>query len=56
MGTTAFGLVQAAREIGFDAKGVKGTIDQLMVEKIPFPAITHVKKVIFFTMWSSTGL
>ncbi|MBN1696545.1 MAG: peptidase domain-containing ABC transporter [Spirochaetales bacterium] len=44
MGTTAYGLIEAARHIGFNAKGVRGTIDQLMTEKIPLPAIAHVKK------------
>ena len=41
-GTTAYGLVQAAREIGFDAKGVKGTIDQLMGENLLFCFILSI--------------
>jgi ATP-binding cassette subfamily B protein len=42
-GTTALGLVEAARKMGFSAKGVRGTIDQLD-SNIPYPAIAHVKK------------
>ncbi|MDR0811304.1 MAG: peptidase domain-containing ABC transporter [Paludibacter sp.] len=39
-GTNALGMVQAAEQLGFDAKGVKGGIDAL--PKIPLPAIAHV--------------
>lgn len=40
IGTTLLGLIEAATTIGFEAKGVKGTADNL--DKIPLPAIAHV--------------
>ncbi|WP_113638427.1 peptidase domain-containing ABC transporter [Nubsella zeaxanthinifaciens] len=39
-GTNVLGLVEAATKLGFEAKGVKGTLDSL--KKIPLPAIAHV--------------
>ncbi len=39
-GTNMLGMVQAAEQIGFTAKGVKGGIDAL--PNIPLPAIAHV--------------
>jgi ABC-type bacteriocin transporter len=39
-GTNVLGLVEAAHKLGFQAKGVKGTVDSL--QKIPKPAIAHV--------------
>lgn len=39
-GTNALGMVKAAEQLGFAAKGVKGNIDSL--PKIPLPAIAHV--------------
>ena len=39
-GTNALGMVVAAEQLGFDAKGVKGGIDAL--SKIPLPAIAHI--------------
>ena len=39
-GTSVFGMIKAAEELGFIAKGVKGKIDSL--PKIPLPAIAHV--------------
>ena len=39
-GTNALGMVVAAEQLGFDAKGVKGGIDAL--PKIPLPAIAHI--------------
>jgi len=42
-GTNAFGLITAAKELGFIAKGVKGSIEQLN-NKLPLPAIAHVIK------------
>lgn len=43
-GTNVLGLIEAASKLGFEAKGVKGTLDSL--SKIPLPAIAHfiVKK------------
>ncbi len=38
-GTNVLGLVQAAEQLGFTAKGVRGTVESL--EKIPLPAIAH---------------
>ena len=39
-GTNALGMIKAAEQLGFTAKGVKGNIDAL--PKIPLPAIAHV--------------
>lgn len=39
-GTNVLGLIEAARDLGFDAKGVKGPYESLF--KIPKPAIAHV--------------
>ncbi len=38
-GSTALGLVEAARQLGFTAKGVKGPADALPT--VPLPAIAH---------------
>jgi len=38
-GSTALGLVEAARQIGFTAKGVKGPAEALLT--VPLPAIAH---------------
>ena len=38
-GSTALGLVEAARQLGFAAKGVKGTVEQ--IPTVPLPAIAH---------------
>lgn len=40
-GTNAYGLVKAAKELGFSAKGVKGEPEAIYSE-IPLPAIAHV--------------
>ncbi len=40
-GTNVLGLIEAAQKLGFQAKGVKGTLESL--EKIPKPAIAHVQ-------------
>lgn len=39
-GTNALGMIKAAEQLGFEAKGVKGNIDAL--SKIPLPAIAHI--------------
>ena len=39
-GTNMLGMVKAATKLGFQAKGVKGTLESL--PKIPLPAIAHV--------------
>ncbi|RPD46382.1 peptidase domain-containing ABC transporter [Hymenobacter sediminis] len=39
-GTNMLGMVKAATKLGFQAKGVKGTVESL--SKIPLPAIAHV--------------
>ncbi len=39
-GTNVLGLIEAAEKLGFQAKGAKGTIENL--SKIPLPAIAHV--------------
>ncbi len=40
-GTSAYGMVKAAEQFGFTAKGVKGNQDALFSE-FPLPAIAHV--------------
>lgn len=39
-GTNALGMIKAAEQLGFTAKGVKGNMEAL--PKIPLPAIAHV--------------
>ena len=39
-GTNVLGLIEAAKKLGFEAKGVRGEFDSLF--KIPKPAIAHV--------------
>lgn len=39
-GTNVLGMIKAAEQLGFSAKGVKGNQDAL--QKIPLPAIAHV--------------
>ena len=39
-GTTVLGMIEDAQKIGFQAKGVRGTLESL--EKIPKPSIAHV--------------
>lgn len=41
VGTSAYGLLQAAEQIGFDAKGIQIEADDL--KEIPLPAIAHIK-------------
>jgi len=42
-GTNAYGLITAAKKLGFIAKGIKNSINQLN-SKLPMPAIAHVIK------------
>lgn len=42
-GTNAFGMIKAAKEIGFSAKGVKAHPEHLTAQ-LPLPAIAHVVK------------
>lgn len=39
-GTNVLGLVEAAEKLGFEVKGVRGTMDS--IPKIPLPAIAHI--------------
>jgi len=39
-GTNVLGMIEAAQQLGFQAKGVRGTFESL--RKIPKPAISHV--------------
>ncbi len=39
-GTNVLGMIEAAQQLGFQAKGVRGTLESL--SKIPKPAIAHV--------------
>ena len=56
-GTSAYGLVQAAEKIGFDAKGVE--IESSDLKEIPLPAIAFLKQpsgshhfVVIYKAWS----
>ncbi len=40
-GTNILGLVEAAKKLGFNAKGVRGTFENL--SELPLPAIAHIK-------------
>ena len=40
-GTNVYGLIKAAEELGFDAKGVKGQRDSIFTQ-FPLPCIAHV--------------
>lgn len=40
-GTNAYGVIQAAEQLGFSAKGVKGNVDAFFSE-FPLPCIAHV--------------
>lgn len=42
-GTNAFGVIQAAKELGFSAKGVRGEPEHL-TSQLPLPCIAHVIK------------
>lgn len=46
-GTSAFGMVQAAKQLGFDAKGVRGDRSALAGD-FPLPAIAHIVTKEFF--------
>jgi ABC-type bacteriocin/lantibiotic exporter with double-glycine peptidase domain len=58
-GTTAAGLVQAARRLGFTAKGVKGPVTALPT--VPLPAIAHcnlesgLQHYVVLVQWSKRG-
>ncbi len=41
-GTSAFGIIKAAEELGFSAKGVKANKPEDLFGEIPLPAIAHV--------------
>ncbi len=41
-GTTAYHLIEAAKTLGFDAKGVKCKLEDLNKENVILPAIAHV--------------
>ena len=42
-GTSAYGIVKAAEELGFSARGVKGTMEGLLqAEGLPLPLIAHI--------------
>lgn len=41
-GTTAYHLIEGAKQIGFDAKGVKCKLEELNDDNIVLPAIAHV--------------
>lgn len=55
-GTSAYGIVEAARQYGFEAKGVKG--DEEMLKTLPRPAIVHcivdnkVNHFVVFISWN----
>ncbi len=41
-GTTAYHLLEAAKKVGLNAKGIKCKIDDLKTDKVILPAIAHV--------------
>lgn len=41
-GTSAFGIIKAAEQLGFTAKGVKGNKPEDIFSEFPLPAIAHV--------------
>lgn len=41
-GTSAFGVIQAAEQLGFSAKGIKANKPEDIFSEIPMPAIAHV--------------
>ncbi|KEJ03437.1 bacteriocin ABC transporter ATPase [Clostridium botulinum A2B7 92] len=41
-GTSAFGIIKAAEELGFTAKGVKASKPEDLFSEIPLPCIAHV--------------
>ena len=43
-GTNALGVIKAAENLGFEAKGVRATPEDLQTEDIEFPIIAHVVK------------
>ncbi|MDX1636659.1 MAG: peptidase domain-containing ABC transporter, partial [Balneolaceae bacterium] len=56
-GTNVLGMVEAAEELGFEAKGVRGNFESLF--NIPVPAIAHVvvKEVLhhYVVIYNTTG-
>ena len=52
-GTSAFGIIKAAEELGFTAKGVKANKPEDLFSKIPLPCIAHVvidKKLLHYVV------
>ncbi|QGX01308.1 peptide cleavage/export ABC transporter [Streptococcus ruminicola] len=43
-GTTALGIVEAAKKIGFETRAVKADIALFEMDDIPYPCIVHVNK------------
>ncbi|MCM1371205.1 MAG: peptidase domain-containing ABC transporter [Clostridium sp.] len=41
-GTTAFHIIEAAKQIGFNATGVKTTIDKITKDNLILPSIAHI--------------
>jgi ATP-binding cassette subfamily B protein len=44
-GTNLIGLVSGAIQLGFDAKAIRLSFDQLIVEKLLLPCIAHKSRV-----------
>ncbi|UYI02342.1 peptide cleavage/export ABC transporter [Streptococcus thermophilus] len=43
-GTTALGLVEAAKKIGFETRAIKAEMSLFEMEDVPYPFIAHVNK------------
>lgn len=43
-GTTALGIVEAAKKIGFETRAVKADMALFEMDDIPYPCIVHVNK------------
>lgn len=43
-GTTALGLVEAAKKIGFETRAIKADMSLFEMEDVPYPFIAHVNK------------
>ena len=47
-GTNAYDLIEGAKEIGFDAQGIKCNFEELIKMDYPLPLIAHIRKDEFY--------
>lgn len=43
-GTTALGIVEAAKKIGFETRAIQANMELFEIPDIPYPCIVHVNK------------